>query len=121
MVRCRNAWTAVNDNLDVLGAFGVTAGKLTTFKKKLDEFEVSQPRPRQDRANVRAATRSLPDLFAATDELLNDCLDGMMAQFRDSEAEFYNEYFAARRIVNAPGVRKAAEKPLTPTPAPVPA
>jgi hypothetical protein len=51
------------------------------------------------------------------DEILNDCLDGLMAQFRESEAEFYHEYFAARRIVNVPGRAKKS----TPAPVPTPA
>jgi hypothetical protein len=66
VARCRNVWSAANDNVGVLGAFGVTAGKLTTLKKKIDDFEATHPKPRQDRANTRAATRTLPDLFAAT-------------------------------------------------------
>lgn len=121
VARCRNVWSAANDNVDVLGAFGVTAGKLTTLKKKIDEYETTHPKPRQDRANTRAATRTLPDLFAATDEILNDCLDGLIVQFKESDADFYNEYFSARRIVNAPGVRKASGTTPSPTPSPVPA
>jgi len=120
VARCRNVWSAANDNVDVLGAFGVTAGKLTTLKKKIDDYETTQPRPRQDRANTRAATRTLPDLFDAADEILNDCLDGLMAQFKNGDAEFYNESFAARRIVNAPGVRRANGTTSTPAPAPTP-
>jgi hypothetical protein len=120
VARCRNLWSAANDNVDVLGAFGVTTGKLTTLKKKIDDFESSQPRPRQDRANTRAATRTLPDLFEATDEILNDCLDGLVVQFKSGDAEFYNTYTTARRIVDGPGVRKVTAVPA-PNPVPEPA
>ena len=118
--RCRNVWTAANDNLDVLGAFGVTASKLTTFKKRIDDFETAQPRPRQDRANSSAATQTLPELFRQTDEILNDCLDGLIVQFKASDADFFNTYQTARKIVS-PGTRKTNSVTPTPTPVPTPA
>ena len=117
--RCRNVWTAANDNLDVLGAFGVTATKLTAFKKRIDEFETAQPRPRQDLANTSAATQTLPELYRQTDELLNDCIDGLVVQFKASDPDFFNAYQSARKIVSA-GTRKAIVSP-TPTPVPTPA
>lgn len=119
VARYRNLWSAANDNLNVLGAFGVTASKLTTLKKKIDDFETSQPRPRQDRANTSAATQTLPEFSRQTDELLNDCLDGLIVQFKASDADFYNAYQTARRIVSAPGSCKA-NGGLTPAPAPTP-
>lgn len=114
--RCRNVWTAANDNLDVLGAFGVTASRLTSFKKRIDDFETAQPKPRQDRANSSAATTTLPELFKHTDEILNDCLDGLIVQFKDSDADFFNAYQTARKIVSAPGTRKKTV--VTPAPQP---
>jgi len=119
VARCRNVWSAANDNLDVLGAFGVTTSRLTTLKKKIDDFETSQPRPRQDRANTSAATQTLPELFRQTDELLNDCLDGLIVQFKTSDADFFNAYHTARRIVSAPASRKPTGS-ITPAPTPAP-
>lgn len=115
--RCRNVWTVANDNLDVLGAFGVTASKLTTLKKRIDDFETSQPRPRQDRANSSAATQTLPELFKQTDEILSGCLDGLIVQFQATDADFVNAYQTARKIVSV-GTRKKSG--VTPAPAPVP-
>lgn len=120
VARCRNVWSTATDNQEASAAFGVTAAKLTNLKKRIDEFEAAHPKPRAGRASTRAATQALPDAFASVDEILNDCLDGLMAQFRDSEAEFFNEYFAARRIVNMPGIRSRKTTP-SPAPAPIPA
>jgi hypothetical protein len=71
----------VRDRLEAWRAHptAVTACKLTTLKRRIDDYETSQPRPRQDRANTQAATLTLPDPFDATDDILNDCLDGLMA------------------------------------------
>jgi hypothetical protein len=118
MTRCLNVWTTATDNLEASAAFGVTAAKLATLKQRIDEFEAADPKPRTGRTATKAATDALPAAFAAIDEILNDCLDGLMAQFKDSSSEFYKEYFAARTIVDTPSKRKA--KP-TPAPAPTPA
>ncbi len=117
VVRCRNVWSTATDNQAASAAFGVTPAKLTNLKKRIDDYEAANPKPREGRAATKAATTTLPTTFAQLDEILNDCLDGLMAQFRESEAEFYNEYFAARRIVNVPG----RAKKTTPTPVPTPA
>lgn len=117
VARCRNVWATATDNQTVSAAFGVTPAKLTNLKKKIDEFEMAHPKPREGRTLTRAATRALPDAFANVDEILNDCLDGLMAQFQESQVEFYNEYFVARRIVNTPA--GSSRKP-TPSPTPVP-
>jgi hypothetical protein len=119
VARCRNVWSNAQDNLGASAAFGVTAAKLTNLKKKIDEFEASHPKTRKSRTATRAATKAMPDSFAAVDEILNGCLDGLMAQFKDSAPEFYNEYFAARRIVDAPATR--TNKKSTPAPVPQPA
>ena len=118
--RCRNVWSAANDNLDVLGAFGVTATKLTTLKKRIDDFETSQPKPRQDRANSSAATQTLPELFRQTDELLSGCLDGLILQFEANDADFVNAYQTARKVVTT-GTRKKNGVTPAPTPVPTPA
>lgn len=119
VARCRNVWSTATDNLEASTAFGVTQAKLTNLKKKIDEFESAHPKTREGRTATRAATKALPDSFAQVDEILNGCLDGLMAQFKESEPEFYNEYFAARRIVDAPGTRSNKNN-VTPAPAPTP-
>ena len=63
--------------------------------------------PRRQRARCQT--------FAQVDEILEDCLDGLMTQFQDSALKFDHEYFAARRIVNVPGTRAGK---TTPAPAP---
>jgi hypothetical protein len=117
VARCRNVWSTATDNQAASLAFGVTATKLTNLKKRIDEFEAAHAKPRAGQSNTKAATQALPDAFAQVDEILKDCLDGLMPQFKDSTPEFFNEYFAARRIVNTPGSRS---RNTTPAPAPTP-
>jgi hypothetical protein len=109
VARCQGVFTAANDNVESLGDYGVTRAKLTAFKKKIDGFQAAQVKPRHGRATSRAATKALPDLFEQVDELLNDRLDGLVVQFKDSEPAFYNEYDAARRIGSSTGGRSTSE------------
>lgn len=117
VTRCRNVWSTATDNQAASAAFGVTAAKLATLKERIDAFEAADPKPRTGRTASKAATSALPDAFAAIDEILNDCLDGLMAQFKNPATEFYHEYFAARTVVDTPSTRS---RKVTPTPAPAP-
>jgi hypothetical protein len=60
----------------------------------------------------------VPELFKQTDEILNDCLDGLIVQFKASDADFFNAYQTAHRVVST-GTRKTNS--VTPTPVPTPA
>ena len=105
LARCRSIYAEANAVVSSLADYGVTPAKLTAFKKKTDAFQSAQVKPRQGRATSSAATKALPELFALTDELLNDRLDGLAIQFRDSQPAFYGEYTTARVIVDLPGGR----------------
>ena len=117
LARCRAIYAEANAVVASLADYGVTAAKLTSLKKKTDAFQSAQPKPRQGRATSSAATKALPELFALTDGLLNDRLDGLAVQFKDSQPAFYGEYLAARVIVDLPGGRasKETKAPVTPS------
>src|SRR5437899_2005450 len=52
-------------------------------------------------ALARAVKKQLPQLLRQAAEILNDRIDGLIAPFKASEPAFYNEYQAARLIVDA--------------------
>lgn len=58
-------------------------------------------------------------LIKQTDEILNDCLDGLIVQFQASDADFVNAYQTARKIVSAPDTRKKNGVAPAPSPTPV--
>jgi hypothetical protein len=100
-----NMYLAVQAVLD----YGITPAKLTALKKKTDAFQSVQVKPRQGRATSSAATKALPELFALADAVLNDRLDGLMIQFKDSQPTLFHEYTSARIIVDLPGGRASKE------------
>ena len=60
-------------------------------------------KPRQGQAESSSATRELTKRFRAADELLNERLDALAVQFKDSQPAFFHAYQSARVIVDHPG------------------
>jgi hypothetical protein len=110
-----------------LGDYGITAAKLTAFKKKIDAFDGIKTSPRGDIVKRSAANQLLPQLVRTAVNILNDQLDGLMVQFKGVQPNFYEEYFAARAIVDARSAQSNTDNQnsslnnSTPTPTPIPA
>jgi len=75
-------------------------------------------KPRQTIAAGKTVTQELNDEFAAADETLDEILDGLVVQFKDTNAKFVSDYNNARIIVDASASHAS---PNQPTPAPTPA
>lgn len=85
-----------------LGDHGITQAKVNTLKQRLKSYDALRVLPRQTTAAATAATRQLERLFPKATQLLEDRIDRLMWQFRESEPEFYDKYQVARSIVSAP-------------------
>jgi hypothetical protein len=120
LARVRDIHAAATEQLANLGDYGITQAKLTALKKKIDAFEASLAKPRQQIAAGSAATTSLQAQFAEADAILNKRLDKLVVQFKASAPDFFNAYQTARSIVDIRGTRKTNGTPA-PTPAPQPA
>ena len=116
--RCRDIHAAATEHVADLADYGITPAKLTAFKKKIDAFEVSMSKPRQQVAESAAATITLAERFKDADEVLNKCLNKLVYQFKDSAPDFFNEYQSARTVVDIRGGRKTNKTTPTPTPQP---
>lgn len=116
---------AASEVVAELTEYGITAAKLTAFKRKIDAFDGLKTSPRSDIVKRSAANLLLPQLVRTAVNILKEQLDGLMVQFKDAQPNFYQEYFAARNIVSARGSTDEANstfnktKTSTPTPQPV--
>ena len=80
--------------------YDISDGDITALTDLISEFDTAASTPR-DRIVIRkAATEKLPLLFKEGSELLTDELDNLMSNYKESEPEFYEQYFNARIIVN---------------------
>ena len=106
VARCRDILAASTAKVDALADYGINQAKLTALKKKIDAFEAVQPSPRQQVVKSGAATKALLGLFGTADTMLGRRLDGLAIQFKETTPEFFNQYLAARSIVDSPGGHK---------------
>ena len=110
VARCRDILSAASANIDSLADYGVNQAKLGGLKKKIDAFEQLHTKPRQNIATSSAATKRMPKLFGKADGIIKRRLDKLVVQFKESAPDFYNEYQAARSIVDNPGGRNGNGK-----------
>jgi len=73
--------------------------------------------PRVAQVAKSTATDMLAAEFTRADMILNDRIDGLVEQFKDSGTTFYSDYKKARRIVDTGG---GSQPPAPPTPPPPP-
>lgn len=102
----------VIDDLDLEEEYSVDEAKLAELDKKIKAFAKARPKPRQRINAGSAATMQLKKNLKQVSALLRERVDRLMTRFKVSHPEFYNEYKAARRVVQ-PGAtpkEKSEEK-----------
>jgi len=112
VTRCTGIYNAANEVAAELVKYGITAAKLTALNKKIAAFDEAKVAPRQSLVGRSAATQLLAQLVGEAVRILRDELDGLMVQFQDANPNFYEEYFAARTIVDASATHAEAVKPV---------
>jgi hypothetical protein len=112
---CQNIHDLANTNIASLGNYGVTAAKLTALQAAIDGFKAIVSKPRDNIVAGATVTQELNDAFDAADETLEEILDGLIVQFKDTNAKFVSDYNNARTIVDASASHAS---PNQPTPAP---
>ena len=106
--RCKGILADANELTEDLGDCGLTPAKLKNLKDLITEFEDVKPKPRAGVAVGKSATEQLRVLFRRATRLLRGRLDRLIVQFKKTEPEFFNEYQAARKIVNLAATRNTA-------------
>lgn len=81
-----------------LPEFGIEQEDIESLKQKIDVFEKALGSKETRVAESKAAREELKELFDEADELLYEELDSMIELVKNTDAEFYNKYQAARVI-----------------------
>ncbi len=90
--------------LTQLQPFGVNEGQLNELQNSIRAFVELLAAPRAAITNRREATHTLNACIVKTDDLLENRLDKVMVQLRNTP--FYVNYKAARRVVSRRGRRQ---------------
>ncbi|QQS36223.1 MAG: hypothetical protein IPM56_18610 [Ignavibacteriales bacterium] len=112
---CTTMHTEANSNAAALAGYGITQVMIDEYEEKKDLFAGSSGVRESSAATKVAATQAVVDRFVDADTLLLEQMDKMMEFFRTSDTMFYDEYHAARRVIDL-GVRHEPEEPENPNP-----
>ena len=111
--KCQLIHDEANNVIGSLGDYGVLAADLTDLQSKIDAYEASVAKPREAITNRSTATTELENLLKEGDNILDNRLDKLMSNFKQSDPVFYSTYFNARLIVDL-GRRGTADEPEVP-------
>ncbi len=101
---------AMELNSEALVPFGILPESLAGLKKEIDDFALLVGKPRSGIVARSAATLRLQELFKEIGELLREEMDKLMLVLKGQEPAFYNEYKAARVIVDLRGPYEKEEE-----------
>jgi len=87
-------------NAAALANSGITAATLTALRGAIDAYRDIISRPREVIVTTSAVTEQLDAAFARILAILTDQLDNLIELFRVSNRPFYDQYQAARQIID---------------------
>jgi hypothetical protein len=96
-------------NALAVAAYGLTSGMITTLQTSMSTYVSNISKPREAITETSAATEQLPPVYAAIDKILEEQIDKGMELYRESDPDFYTDYFNARIIVNSPTQKRALQ------------
>jgi hypothetical protein len=86
------------ENIDSLGAFGITAETQTVFQSTIDAYKASVSKPRLGLKEKKEATKDLKRLFNESEEILSR-IDAVMYIINGKQPGIYNRYRDLRKVV----------------------
>jgi hypothetical protein len=105
--------TLASANIAALADYDITAANVTALDTLRTNFAGKKTAPRQAQTGRATATTSLEEAIRNARSLFRNELDKLMTNFKKTNLDFYNGYFAARVIVNKAATLKL--QPGTPT------
>ncbi len=97
---CQNIYNALQPFITSTSAYGANAASQTALQNAINAFSALIGKPRSQRTIIINATLTIAQRFDAANTLLKNQLDPIMAQYKTTNAPFYNQYTAARVIVD---------------------
>jgi hypothetical protein len=97
---CQNIHDALQPFIASTSAYGANAASQTALQNAINAFSGLIGKPRSQQTIIINATLTIAQHFDAANALLKDQLDPIMAQYKTVNAPFYNQYNAARVIVD---------------------
>ena len=116
--KCKDILTTANANLAGVIANGVAQTDLDHLQQLLDQYGGLLLQPRLDISNLKSIGQGIDASLERIVGILENGLDNLMLKFQDTHPDFYNEYQAARIIIDLPGGHATGGDPTPPPAAP---
>jgi hypothetical protein len=97
-VYAQMVYDKAQENLQFLGAFGITQETQSVFLNMINSYKASIGKPRLGQKEKKDATTNLAFLFKKQDELL-DKMDSLVNIINQKEPSFCNRYRELRKVV----------------------
>ena len=98
-----------------LADHGITAEELASCTTAANDYEAAIKDAGTSEAEGSSATKTVYQLLGEAKELIENQLDRHVEKFRTKNAEFYDKYWSARRVIdNGTRHEKKPEAPTTP-------
>jgi hypothetical protein len=101
----------VTNHIDDLSDYGIVQNDLDELKVLTENFIALCEDPREAITNRARATSQLGELFKKADSLLKQRLDKLIVLFKSGQADFWQQFKNARKIINL-GHRKRKEEEI---------
>jgi hypothetical protein len=98
---CQNIHDLANPLIASLAAYGLVAGDLSTQQAEIDAYTATVGSPRAALIVRKGATAEINALVKDSMKILNNRMDKLMPEYETSNADFFQEYFDARMIVDS--------------------
>ena len=92
-------YAKINEHLLALTPYGLTAESQTAYQALISAYETAIPQNRETQVNKKSTNQQLNQAFEAADDAIEN-IDMLLEIVRQSEAVFYNEYKATRKVID---------------------
>lgn len=106
---CQNIHDLANPLTDAVAAYGLLPADLSAQPDAIDAYTATVGSPRAALTVRKGATAEINALVKDSMKILNNRMDKLMPEFEESNADFFQEYFDARMIVNSGSAKKDDE------------
>lgn len=91
-------YAKINEHLLALTPYGLTAESQTAYQALISAYETAIPQNRETQVNKKSTNQQLNQAFEAAADAIEN-IDMLVEIVRQSEAVFYNEYKATRKVI----------------------
>ena len=97
---CRTLLTLLSENLSGIESYGLAAQQVEALGEMTEQYETNLPSVRVNVSARKVANEKIKELVKEAMKLTEEQTDRLIVKFKKTNADFYNGYLNARKIVD---------------------